>query len=62
MTNNPSTLRMEQKFRLKTLSDAAKMASHEQLEELFIEASRQLMLKDNWIHQIFKECHFANFP
>ncbi|AFY36873.1 Phycobilisome degradation protein nblA [[Leptolyngbya] sp. PCC 7376] len=62
MTDNPSTLRMEQQFRLKMLGDAVKGASHEQLEELFLEASRQLMLKDNWIHQMFRECHFSGFP
>ena len=62
MMNDPSTLRMEQKFRLKILGDAAKTASREQLEELFLEVSKQLMLKDNWMHHIFKECHFSGFP
>ena len=62
MMSDPSTLRMDQNFRLKILSDAAKTASREQLEDLFVEVSKQLMLKDNWMHQIFKECHFSEFP
>ncbi|MGK7907289.1 MAG: NblA/ycf18 family protein [Synechococcus sp.] len=53
---------MEQQFRLQMLKDAAKSASREQLEEIFLEVNRQLMLKDNWIRQIFKECYLHDLP
>ena len=58
----PGTLRMEQEFRLQLLRDAVASASHEQLEEFLIELARQLMLKDNWIQHMFKECYLPDLP
>ena len=58
----PGKLRIEQDFRLQLLKDAVASANHEQLEEFLIELARQLMLKDNWIQHMFKECYFSDMP
>ena len=60
--NGPGRLKIEQEFRLKTLKDALASADHEQLEEFSIELARQLMLKDNWIQHMFKECYLPDLP
>ncbi len=52
---------MEQQFRLQVMREAVKSADREQLEEFFLELTRQLMLKDNWIQHMFKECYLPDF-
>ena len=60
--NGPGSLRIEQEFRLQTLKDALASANHDQLEEFSIELARQLMMKDNWIQHMFKECYLPDLP
>ena len=58
----PGKLRIEQEFRLQTLREAFASANHEQLEEFSLGLARQLMLKDNWIRHMFKECYLSDLP
>ncbi|MEM6445893.1 MAG: NblA/ycf18 family protein [Cyanobacteria bacterium P01_D01_bin.123] len=58
--NSPGTLKMEQEFRLQMLKTAAQSANHDQLVELLLVLAQQLMLKDNWIQHMFRECYIPD--
>ena len=52
----PGQLTLEQEFRLKVLKEEIETLNLPQTRELLLEAMRQLMMKDNWVRQTFKEC------
>ena len=54
--NTPEQLTLEQEFRLKLLRDEIETLDIQQTQEYLLEAMRQLMLKDNWVRQTFKDC------
>jgi hypothetical protein len=54
--NNPGQLTLEQEFHLKVLKEQIETLTLEQAKEYLFEAMRQLMLKDNWVKQAFKDC------
>ena len=54
--NSPSELTLEQEFELRMMLMSINKLDREQMQAYLIEATRQLMLKDNWIRHMFKKC------
>ena len=53
--NSPSELTLEQEFELRMMLISINKLDREQMQAYLIEATRQLMLKDNWIRHMFKK-------
>lgn len=51
-----ASLTLEQQFKLEVLKDQVKNLSKEQAQEYLIELFRQMMVKDNMIKKIMKNC------
>lgn len=56
MENIPFDLTLEQQFQMKLVEQSAENMNREQMQELLVEISRLLMLKDNIIKGLMKEC------
>lgn len=54
---SPSKLTLEQKFHLRILKERIEKLPPEQARDLLLEAFRQMMVKDNWVRKMFKECY-----
>jgi hypothetical protein len=54
--NIPFDLTLEQQFQMKLVEQSAENMNREQMQELLVEISRLLMLKDNIIKGLMKEC------
>ncbi|MGK7927714.1 MAG: NblA/ycf18 family protein [Spirulina sp.] len=52
--NPPNQLSLEQEFNLKKFSDRVQNLSREQAQELLVELSRQMMIKENLYKQLLK--------
>lgn len=50
----PTTLSMEQQFKLKLYQEQVKALSQEQAQLYLLEVMRQMMVKDNLLKQLFK--------
>ncbi|NEQ31435.1 MAG: phycobilisome degradation protein nblA [Leptolyngbya sp. SIO4C5] len=59
--NKPDVLTIEQQFRLQVLRQQVDSLTLEEAQEYLFEALKQLMIKDNWVKQIFKECYLPEF-
>ncbi|MGD2182476.1 NblA/ycf18 family protein [Lusitaniella coriacea] len=55
--NKNEKLSLEQQFELQVLRQKIENLSPEQTQEYLLEAFRQIMLKDNWMKEMFKECY-----
>lgn len=55
--NAPEKLTLEQQFQLQLFTRQVQQLNREQAQTHLVEAFRQMMLKDNWVRQIFKECY-----
>lgn len=55
--NKNEKLSLEQQFELQVLRQKIENLSLEQTQEYLLEAFRQMMLKDNWMKEMFKECY-----
>ncbi|MFE4105576.1 NblA/ycf18 family protein [Almyronema epifaneia] len=58
---NSDTLTMEQQFRLQVLRQQIENLTLEEAQDYLFEALKQLMIKDNWVRQIFKACYLPEF-
>lgn len=56
MDNLPLSLTMEQQFNMKVYEDQVKNLSADQAQDFLLEIMRQLMIKDNVIRHLMKEC------
>ena len=54
---SPSKLTLEQQFHLHILQKSIEKLPPEQARDFLLEAFRQMMVKDNWVRQMFKECY-----
>jgi hypothetical protein len=54
--NIPFELTLEQQFQMKLVEQSTDNMNREQMQELLVETSRLLMLKDNIIKGLMKEC------
>ena len=52
---NPFTLTLEQEFQIKMMENLAKEMSRDQMLELLLQVSEQLMVKDNVIRDLMKK-------
>jgi len=50
-------LTLEQQFQLQLFKRQVEQLSREKAQEYLLEAFRQMMVKDNWVRQMFKECY-----
>ena len=50
----PTSLSLEQQFKLQVLTEQVKSLSQEQAQEYLIEVFRQMMVKDNLFKQLLK--------
>ena len=51
----PTDLTLEQKFRLKTLSEQVKNLTPEEAKTYLLEVLRQMMVKDNLVKHLLKQ-------
>lgn len=56
MDSSSFDLSLEQQFQMRLMEESAEKMSREQMQELLIEASRLLMIKDNLIRDLIKSC------
>ncbi len=56
---NPSELTLSQEFQIRVLSAQIEILNIQQIREYAIEATRQLMVKDNWANHAFKAYFLA---
>ncbi|PSB04224.1 NblA/ycf18 family protein [Merismopedia glauca] len=56
MENISFDLTLEQQFQMKLVEQSAGNMNREQMQELLVEISRLVMLKDNIIKGLMKEC------
>jgi len=54
-------LSLEQQFQIRRMQDAAEGMSREQALDLLLQASRQLMIKDNLIRDLLKKAPLEAF-
>lgn len=52
---NPFTLTLEQEFQIKMMENLAQEMSRDQMLELLLQVSEQLMVKDNVIRDLMKK-------
>ncbi|MBE9042194.1 NblA/ycf18 family protein [Oscillatoriales cyanobacterium LEGE 11467] len=50
-------LTLEQQFQLRILQQSIEKLSAEQARDFLLEAFRQMMVKDNFAKQMFKDCY-----
>ncbi len=55
--DSPIELTLEQEFELQKMLNSIEKMDRQQTQEFLMEAMRQLMLKDNWIRQLFKQTY-----
>lgn len=56
MNANSFELTLEQEFQMRLMAESAHNMSREQMIETLIQASRLLMVKDNVIRNMLKQC------
>lgn len=56
---NPSELTLSQEFQIRVLSEQMETLNIQQIREYAIEATRQIMVKDNWTNYAFKTYFLA---
>ena len=56
MNGNSFELTLEQEFQMRLMEESAQNMSREQMIETLIQASRLLMVKDNVIRNMLKQC------
>lgn len=54
--NQSLQLSLEQEFQLKLVEESAQEISHEQALSLLVQVSKLLMIKDNIIRDLIKDC------
>ncbi|MDY6936098.1 MAG: NblA/ycf18 family protein [Cyanobacteriota bacterium] len=52
---SPGKLTLEQEFQLRVLEQSIENLSPEEAQKYLLEAFRQMMIKDNWARQMFKD-------
>lgn len=56
---NPGELTLSQEFQLRVLSEQLETLGIQQIREYSIEATRQIMVKDNWAKHAFETYFLA---
>ncbi len=55
MESNPFSLTLEQEFQIKMMENLAQEMSRDQMLDLLLQVSQQLMVKDNVIRDLMKK-------
>lgn len=56
MDSSAFELTLEQQFQMRLMQESAEKLSREQMQELLIQTARLLMVKDNVIKNMIKQC------
>lgn len=56
MDSSAFELTLEQQFQMRLMQESAEKLSREQMQELLIQTARLLMVKDNVIRNMIKQC------